>query len=368
MPLDWRGLYAANQATIARAGIRPGTVAPLRLRVGMPGHVQTPPWALAGQSRRPTNGALVHVPRGVDPSVPTALVCMLHGCTQDPATFAHATAMNAAADRHGFVVLYPGQDRSRNPQGCWNWFMPEHQQRGAGEPAVIAALLDELIQHDSRFTIDANRVFVSGLSAGGAMALILATCYPDLIAATAIHSGLAYRSAHDLPSAFAAMSQSADGRAALGRAAYAAMGRHARPVPSLVIHGTADRTVAPANARRILRQSMAANHLADPATCDHDITRPTRSHRSHGPGAHPHTKSQWLDTHGTLIHELILIEGLGHAWSGGTPGGSHTDPRGPSATEAICTFFSLATPPAATGERTPTARRTASSSASPTVA
>ncbi len=258
--------------------------------------------------------------------------------------------MTAAADRDGFVVVYPGQDRSRNPQGCWNWFVPEHQRRGAGEPAVIAARLDELINHDSRFTIDANRVFVAGLSAGGAMALILATCYPDLVAAAAIHSGLAYRSANDVTSAFAAMGQSEDSGPALGHAAHAAMGRHARPVPSLVIHGTADRTVAPANARRVLRQSMAANHLAAPANCDHDITRPTISHRSHAPGAHPHVKSQWLDTHGALMHELILIEGLGHAWSGGTPGGSHTDPRGPSATDAICNFFSLTTPGPSCGD------------------
>jgi poly(hydroxyalkanoate) depolymerase family esterase len=268
-------------------------------------------------------------------------MCMLHGCTQDPATFAAATMMNAAADRHGFVVVYPNQDRRANPQGCWNWFLPEHQRRGAGEPAAIAGIVRDLIEADPRCTIDPGRVFVAGLSSGGAMAAILAACYPDLFAALAVHSGLAYRSATDLASAFDVMARGGGNAEDQGRAAHAAMGEHSRPVPSIVIHGNADRTVAPANAIQVLRQSMTANHLAAPETCDHDVARPTSSWPARVEGGHCYTRSRWADDRGAVMHELLEIDGLGHAWSGGATGGSHTDPLGPSATEAIWMFFAL---------------------------
>ena len=282
----------------------------------------------------------MHVPHGLDPSVPASVVCMLHGCTQDPAAFAAATSMNDAADRHRFVVVYPGQDRGRNPQGCWNWFLPQHQQRGAGEPEAIATIVRELIDRDPRCSIDPGRVFVAGFSAGAAMAVILATCYPDVFAAVAVHSGVAYRSASNIVSAFEAMARPGEGNA---QTAHAAMGKHTRPIPSVVLHGSADRTVAPANAIEVLRQSMNANHLAAPETCDHDIARPTTSRRAHTKDEHPYTQSRWTDANGALKHELIEVDGLAHAWSGGAPNGSYTDPKGPSATDAIWTFFSLTT-------------------------
>jgi poly(3-hydroxybutyrate) depolymerase len=172
------------------------------------------------------------------------------------------------------------------------------------------------------------------------MAVILATCYPDLFAAVAVHSGLAYRSAIDVTSAFGVMGRS---QAPDAQAAHAAMGKHAQPIPSIVIHGSADRIVAPANAIAVLRQSMRANHLAAPEICDHDIARPTTSRRYRTEGKHTYTQSRWTDAHGVLIHELIEVDRLGHAWSGGAAGGSYTDPRGPSATNAIWTFFSLTT-------------------------
>jgi poly(hydroxyalkanoate) depolymerase family esterase len=264
---------------------------------------------------------------------------MLHGCTQDPASFAAATLMNHAADRHGFVVVYPGQHRGRNPQGCWNWFLPEHQQRGAGEPAEIAAIVGDLMQANSRCTIDSERVYVAGLSSGAAMAVILSVCYPDLFAAVAVHSGLAYKSATSMGSAFGVMARCDNDADIHGHAAHAAMGHHARPVPSIVIHGSADRTVAPANATHVLRQSMAANHLAAPQNCNHTAAQPTSSWRRQDDGGHPYIQSRWMDARGALMHELLMIEGLGHAWSGGAAGGSHTDPRSLCATEAIWAFF-----------------------------
>ena len=294
---------------------------------------------VAGRTRR----ALVHPPAGIEPQTAAPLVCMLHGCTQDAASFAAATLMNKAADRYGFVAVYPQQDRGDNPQACWNWFLPEHQARGAGEPASIVGIIRELMGTTSHWTIDTRRVFVAGLSAGGAMAAILAAVYPDLFAAVAVHSGLSYRSAASLGAAFDAMARGRDDPTGRGRAAHAAMGDLARPVPSMVVHGSADPTVAPVNADQVLQQSMTANRLAAPETCDLDIARPTTTSRGQVNDGHAYTRCQWTDRRGALMHEILMVDGLGHAWSGGAPRGSHTDPRGPDATEAIWRFFAQAT-------------------------
>ena len=209
----------------------------------------------------------------------------------------------------------------------------------SGEPELIAGIARNLIEQEPGQTIDPTRIFVAGLSSGGAMALILAACYPDVFAAVAIHSGLPYRSANDVVSAFAVMGHARADRATNDHAVHSAMGEHARPLPSLVIHGTADRTVTPENSRNILAQSMHANHLAAPHTCAHDPATPSASRHARANGGLSYTRNQWIDADGTLMHESIEVQGLGHAWSGGIPGGSYTDPRGPSATEAIWAFF-----------------------------
>jgi poly(hydroxyalkanoate) depolymerase family esterase len=362
--VDWRELSAQNQAAIAAAGVPPPAATPADQTAALvpdlstisPRHlplIRDEGGALVkAQRHEPSTGfalhcgsptedrVLVHVPPGLDPSVPVAAVCMLHGCTQDPSMFAGATAMNNTANRDGFVVVYPGQVRARNAQGCWNWFLPGHQQRGAGEPELIAGIARRLVAKDFGQTVDPGRIFVAGLSSGGAMALILAVCYPDLFAAVAVHSGLPYRSAQDVASAFAVMGRADATRARDGRVIRLAMGEHAQPIPSLVIHGMADRTVAPENARRVLAQLMHANHLAAPESCRHDLARPTASRHALADGGLPYTHNRWEDAHGALMHESIEIQGLGHAWSGGAPGGSYTDPRGPSASDAIWDFFS----------------------------
>jgi poly(hydroxyalkanoate) depolymerase family esterase len=327
--IDWRELYASNQAVIERAGGAPGRL---------------PAWdqrtiAVAGGTRH----ALIHAPAGVDTQTAVPLVCMLHGCTQDAASFAAATLMNDAADRHGFVAAYPQQERGENQQGCWNWFEPEHQARGAGEPASIVGIIGELIGTRSPWTIDTRRVFVAGLSAGGAMAAILAATYPDVFAAVAVHSGLAYQVATSMGAAFTAMARGGEGSASRGRAAHAAMGALARPVPTMVVHGSADHTVAPVNGGQVLEQWMTANRLSAPETCDLDVARPSATTRGRVDGGHAYTRSRWTDRRGALMHELLEVDGLGHAWSGGAPGAAHTDPRGPDATEAIWRFFAQAT-------------------------
>jgi len=340
-PIDWRQLYASNRAVIERAG-----GAPVNLPAGVGVSDGSGAWdertfTVAGRTRR----ALVHPPAGVEPHTAVPLVCMLHGCTQDAASFAAATLMNDAADRHGFVAVYPQQERGDNPQVCWNWFLPQHQARGGGEPASIAAIVRELVGTASPWTIDPARVFVAGLSAGGAMAAIMAATHPDLFSAVAVHSGLAYRSATDVRAALAAMAHGSEDPVAQGRAARAAMGDHARAIPSIVVHGTADARVAAVNARQVLQQSMTANALAAPERSDlgFDLARPASTSRGRDDGGHAFTRSEWTDGRGVVMHELIEVDGLGHAWSGGAPGGSYTDPRGPDATEAIWRFFTQAT-------------------------
>jgi len=304
-------LFAANRAAIQRAGLPdPGAAAPLP---------SAGPAGPAAPARLP---ATVYVPPRL-PAGAAPLVCMLHGCTQDAASFAAATRMNAAADRHGFVVVYPEQPRQANQRGCWNWFEPGHQARGRGEPAAIVAVVQGVVEARA---IDAERVFVAGLSAGGAMAAVLAAAYPDVFAAVAVHSGLASGAARGVGEAFAAMAKGAREHAAVPPAA-----RPARPVPTFVIHGSADETVVPRNGEQVLRQSMAAG--------DFDPAHPTHTDRGRAAGGLDYVRAQWCTPDGALVYEALTVDGLGHAWSGGAPGGSFTDPRGPDATAAIWRFF-----------------------------
>jgi poly(hydroxyalkanoate) depolymerase family esterase len=359
--IDWRDLYAQNRAAIQRSGVSlpelPLPALPGDLPGPPGGGLRRPPWpdpprpmhgtdahgrertfTVDGRARR----ALVYAPAGAGAETAAPLVCLLHGCTQDPAGFAAATQVAAAADRHGFVAVLPSQERADNQLRCWNWFEPEQQQRGRGEPAAIAGIIGQMMG-DTELRIDPRRVFVCGLSSGGAMAAILAATYPDLFAAAAIHSGLAYGSASDVGSAYTVMASGAPDPEAHARAAHAAMGPRARAVPTFVIHGSADRTVAPINADHVLRQAMATNRLAAAECATLDEQHPASVSDGRADGGLTYRSARWRDSRGALVHELLLVDGLGHAWSGGRPGGSHTDPRGPDATEAIVRFFAEAT-------------------------
>jgi poly(hydroxyalkanoate) depolymerase family esterase len=243
---------------------------------------------------------------------PPALVVMLHGCTQDPADFAAGTRMNELAQEQGFIVLYPAQSRRMNPQGCWNWFKHSHQRRGHGEPALLASLTREVMQQHG---VDPARVYVAGLSAGGAMAAVLAKCYPELYAAAGVHSGLAAGVARDLPSALAAMN------GASGPAPVVADGK-----PVIVFHGDADTTVHPLNAATVVAGSTAAPPATEAVAADRPGQRHSTRHVHRGPD-------------GRVIAEHWTVHGAAHAWSGGSPGGSYTDPAGPDASAAMWRFF-----------------------------
>jgi poly(hydroxyalkanoate) depolymerase family esterase len=244
---------------------------------------------------------------------PLPLVVMLHGCTQDPDDFAAGTRMNEAARADGFFVLYPAQSQQANPQRCWNWFKHSHQQRGRGEPALLAAMTRQIME---RHDIDPTRVYVAGLSAGGAMAAILGETYPDLYAAIGVHSGLASGAAKDLPSALAAMRSGADA------AASAAPG-----VPTIVFHGDADATVHPDNGHHVIRAS-AGRIDGDPQT-----------HREQADGGRNYTRHVHRSREGEVLAEHWVVHGSGHAWSGGSRQGSYTDPAGPEATQQMLRFF-----------------------------
>jgi len=242
------------------------------------------------------------------PSCPASelqgLVVMLHGCRQTPDDFAAGTAMNRHAEDARLLVAWPEQPGGANVSGCWNWFEPAHQRRGTGEPAILADLAQSLA---AEFALPEGRIFAAGLSAGGAMAAVLAETYPDTFAAVGIHSGLAHGSARDVASAFAAMR--GQGIAPAAR----------RDGPrTIVFHGTADHTVSPGNAEAIA--AGLGGTTADP-----------EGGTTAGRG--------WRRSRGGARLEVWMVEGAGHAWSGGHPSGSFTDPTGPDASAEMLRFF-----------------------------
>ena len=250
---------------------------------------------------------------GADMQVP--LIVMLHGCTQSPEDFAAGTRMNALAEVHGFLVAYPAQTPSANGNKCWNWFRAGDQAHGRGEPSLIAGIAQHVA---ADYRIDLRRVFVAGLSAGAAMAVILGETYPDVFAAVGAHSGLPFAAAHDVASAFAAMKA--------GPAHAAAHTPRAGTVPTIVFHGDADHTVAIDNGDAIIRDATAQTAQSTVFT-------------GVAPGGRAYTQTVFTDAAGQPRAEYWRLRGAGHAWSGGSAQGSYTDPSGPDASAEMVRFF-----------------------------
>jgi len=246
---------------------------------------------------------------------PIPLVIMLHGCTQSPEYFAAGTRMNFIAEEQTCFVAYPAQRAEANQAKCWNWFRPTDQQRGRGEPSLIAGITRQIMRDHS---VDPRRVYIGGLSAGAAAAAVMGSAYGDLYAAIGIHSGLACGAATDLPSALIAMKQGGGSDAMRG---------DGPTVPTIVFHGDRDTTVHSNNGDRIVRQSIGG------------MRTNAKVHRGQVPGGHAYTRTVHTDAGGRGILEHWEIHGAAHAWSGGSPAGSYTDPDGPDATREMLRFF-----------------------------
>jgi len=247
------------------------------------------------------------------------LIVMLHGCTQSPDDFAAGTRMNVIAEEQTCLVVYPAQPSDANPAKCWNWFRPTDQRRGQGEPSLVAGITRQVTRD---YLIDPQRVYIGGLSAGAAAAAVMGATYPDLYAAIGVHSGLACGAANDLPSALVAMRQ---GDFALGNTS-AVLG-DGPGVPTIVFHGDRDTTVHPRNGDRVIALSIGITNTQKIV------------HRGRVPGGHAYTRTIHANASGQAIFELWEIHGAGHAWSGGSPSGSYTDPRGPDAAKEMVRFF-----------------------------
>jgi poly(hydroxyalkanoate) depolymerase family esterase len=288
----------------------------------------------------------VYVPSKLHKDAP--VIVYLHGCTQKAPDAAVGTRFNDLAEQEGFIVVYPEQVPEANGSRCWNWFLPEHQQRGSGEASIIAGITEEVIV---RYEADRSRVFVSGASAGAVMSTNMGVAYPDVYAAIGVVAGCAYLTCTDVT----------------GEIAYGAMGDNARPVPVIAFQGTADLLVNYPLGRTVLDQWLGTNDLADDGTRNQSISlEPEVEDHSQGAqpqpgsgepcvpppssfpciggalgfqGEYPHTIERYRDAEGNVLVEFWTIHGLGHAYAGGDPAGSFTDPLGPNVTQNTYDFF-----------------------------
>jgi poly(hydroxyalkanoate) depolymerase family esterase len=261
-----------------------------------------------------------------DSSESLPLLVMLHGCKQNPEAFAAGTRINQFADEQKFFVLYPEQGRMANPYRCWNWFDPS-SQHGHGEAAIVAGMVRKI---SASHHIDPTRVYVAGISAGGALASALASCYADLFAACAVHSGLMFQAASSPVAAISVMRHGSqrDPEEA-GADAIEISGNKVAAMPVMVIHGDADDTVHPVNGEQTVAQFLAMNRI-DGA--------PRVEEKSHGKYRYE-IRDYGLEA--APILRYIKIKEMGHAWSGGNSRYPYNDANGPDASAMMLKFFAL---------------------------
>jgi poly(hydroxyalkanoate) depolymerase family esterase len=305
----------AGLSRVGQPGGNPFNVPPLSGGaggLGLPGHFIDASYTNDAGTRH----YKLYVPSTYTAAQASPLLVMLHGCTQNPDDFALGTGMNALAEEFHCLVVYPAQSQQANASRCWNWFNGIDQQHGQGEPSIIAGITGDVM---ARYVIDPKQVYVAGLSAGGAMAAIMGTLYPDLYAAVGVHSGLPFAAAHDLPSAVAAMKGDFQRSHAPGRS-----------LPIIVFHGDRDTTVHPANGDELIGQRR--RHPLDVVEVEPGQV----------PDGHAYTRTLHRHPDGSIHAEHWLVHGSGHAWSGGDVLGTYTDGKGPNASQAMMRFFRTA--------------------------
>jgi poly(hydroxyalkanoate) depolymerase family esterase len=271
----------------------------------------------------------VYLPAGLSPRSKVPLVLLLHGCRQSSMDFARQTGFTSTADAAGFIIAAPRQELQHQLQRCWRWYDSAHQRRGTGEPAILAGIVAEVLAETVDWRIDRRRVYTGGLSAGGAMALILATTYPDVFAAAGVHSATAYRSATASMAALGAMAARSD------LPSHGGIGAEMAPV--VLIHGTDDRVVRPPNADRIVDQWLASRTASRPQGLNR--VRPLATTRAFVVDHRRCIRTRWYTARGRRVLEYWRIDGLGHAWSGGRLRAAFIDKSGPKGADVMWTFF-----------------------------
>lgn len=269
------------------------------------------------------------------------LVMFLHGCTHDAEDTADISGMNEIAKANRFLVVYPEQSRLANLMKCWNWFDPKHQSRGAGEPSILAAIVDTVCNSQN---VDLERVYLAGVSAGGAMASILGATYPDLFAAIAVFAGAEFKAATSLQTGLAVMAQGGPDPIQQGQLAFEAMKnglarRARRRMPVIVFHGTADTRVSPANAEQAVVQWGETNACLAAELAKSEFVLTEQVIDGKVPNGYAYQKHTYIEADGCLLMEKWIVEGLGHAWSGSPQPSKYGDPKGPNASAEIWRFF-----------------------------
>jgi poly(hydroxyalkanoate) depolymerase family esterase len=273
----------------------------------------------------------LYVPSGYRPGAALPLVVMLHGCTVTAEQMDATTQYAALAEARTFLVVYPVQSNAANPALCWNWFDPNSQTRGKGEPSLIAGITQTVIDG---WSVDDKRVYVIGPSAGGAMSVIMGATYPDHYAAIGVVAGCEYAGAP-------CGTSGGPDPVAQGKLAYQAMTTLARPLPVIVFHGDADPVAAPVNGQQVTQQWIATDDWADDGALDGSVpTAAASTSTLTVPGGRSYDRSQFDDHSGALVIDYYVIHGAGHAWPGGPASATFTDPTGPDATAISYDFFS----------------------------
>lgn len=311
-----QGMTALAATAKPARSAKPAKKPKVAAKVQVPGPVSRPKSSFSDGTHSCPQGSLryrLFKPGTAAGSKPMPLLIMLHGCGQTPEDFATGTGMNLLAKERGVIVVYPGQSSQNHPNRCWHWFDPAHTTRDMGEAAMIASLTRRVL---ATHGADPARVYVAGLSAGASMALALAHAYPDLYAAAGVHSGLALGAARDQASAIMSMQRGNPGA------------RLARPVPTIVFHGSHDRVVHPRNGR------LVAIRAREPYVGLRHVQSAGRN-----PNGHDYAKSIDRINTGRPLVEYWSIQAGGHAWSGGSPRGRFTDPKGPDASHEMLRFF-----------------------------